>query len=1104
MMKRILHFLVLTVASAIPGIGMAASDNDYGIRIAGTIVSSSNASNVTNDYITQGKISYDYSTNTLTLSNVYIKSSNHNQILILSSAKDGMQVVVEGYNKIEKGDGVAFAIHKATGGTSYSHTYNVLIRGEGALVLEGGGTIATVDGANVSLGEDLYAYEKGPLDIYANAIYSSSGGGYLNVTKANLHLTGFLQGTIHGFKDVYMASSINAYDNLDQPTYSYDNENRTLVTSNGNKVTGNVYMGFKRYGLNICGKEVTSENYKNIKVETSDMGSEIIQYDPAIKVLYLNNVSKAVSIGITNASEQFHHTAIANQINGLTIKSSGMNFIASRGSSAIHSTGNLRFAGKGNLDIGVRVGDPYAIEMGGSANQLTFCGPLFVHVINGMVDCKGCKLVFDNANHSFESGIRNVGSWSADSTEIATPGVYWDSENNRLCKAGASSAYEGPLKLESVETYYGIKVCNKSVTDKNYRNFVAPFMESGTITYNPEDHVLTLTDVNIDTKNQEFWWSAFDFNYAYESLAICLKGNNVVKDDNICFYPPSGATDNSKPHYFIKGDGSLTLEGGGILARDGCNLSFGDGTDEIPTINAEYLHAFDNEGEVWFNRCQMNLTGGDGYTIGRFADIHTVSGTSINYPEGATYDNSGRYDDYCLTNADGAWVKGEVHIGGEGYGLKICGEEVTSFNKDRILGEDNLTFDPSTRTLHLKGARLYSTSDSCIVNTGGNLIIKCDEDSYIGTKDAPAIYSTHSLEFQGPLTIGTEGAAIQMDASDQYIKFKNSNVDINAVGYTIYAQPENHYRLYVDNSDLILRGEARGISFYELTNVGISTEGVYIQPANAQFPDGGFCLAGEQYRGNVIFKRATADYGIIVSGHRLNDVNANNFYFDDITSGTVSYNADKGKLTLTDVTAQCSRLSYVNGKVVQTHTNGINITSSAPARNYYRIILKGENTFNNIEGMGMAIFKDAIIHGEGTLNLGTKSIGSYNGARIQVFFCTVNAGRVVGSGYPSHLMVNDANMHLTGGISGQSAITKFDNVDFVDCTITKPASCIYDPDRANLVVDESIYTGAVVITANSALVSVEDITSLIDEYLEPDSDITVEDITNLIDRYLEQ
>jgi hypothetical protein len=116
----------------------------------------------------------------------------------------------------------------------------------------------------------------------------------------------------------------------------------------------------------------------------------------------------------------------------------------------------------------------------------------------------------------------------------------------------------------------------------------------------------------------------------------------------------------------------------------------------------------------------------------------------------------------------------------------------------------------------------------------------------------------------------------------------------------------------------------------------------------------------------------------------------------------------------------------------------------------------------------------------------------------------VNAGRVVGSGYPSHLMVNDANMHLTGGISGQSAITKFDNVDLLDCTITKPASCIYDPDRANLVVDESIYTGAVVITANSALVSVEDITSLIDEYLEPDSDITVEDITNLIDRYLEQ
>ncbi|MBQ9363036.1 MAG: hypothetical protein IJT97_06395 [Bacteroidaceae bacterium] len=1106
MKKQLLLILALVVASAMPNISMAATD--YGIKIAGTSVTSDNADNVTNEYIAGGKISYDASTNTLTLKNVYLKSSNYNQIQILSNVKRQVKVMVEGYNKIEKGSGVSFVIRKPA--NSDSTNPDVYICGEGVLVLEGGGTIATVDAANVVLGESVNS-EKCPLDIYANAFYSLSGGGNLDIFRANLHLTGFSQGTLYGFRYVYMNIGIKAYDNNDKPTYTYDKDSQTLVTSNGNKVTGNAYVGYEKYGLNICGKEVTKENRENIIVQ-SWIYKNTLSYDPYSKTLSVNNARLILGADYMTASEQFGHAVINNQIDGLTIRTTGECDIADLKSPAIYSSGSLNFKGSGELYIGGLQEGNKAIVMRQSGSQLSFSG-LDVRV-NGKVDVNGGKLSLSSSDVKIDYGIQNMGAFTSDSTEIATPGVFYDVDNKYFCKAGTASAYEDEIEFVRVSTYYGIEVCGTKVTDRNCANIVAPFMESGTLTYDPAANVLTLTDVTIDTKSYPRISAFYFIGVAHAPVTICLRGNNVIKkmfvsSSGIFCKRPSDATDDSEPHYIIRGNGSLTMED--EIECQGCNISFGDGTDEVPTINARNLRSFnDGEGEVWFNRCEMNLTGdGTSHTIRGFADIHTMSGTNINYPEGATY-NTGAYS-FCLMSDDGKDWREEVKIGGETYGLKVLGVEVNSFNKDNIV--DGVIYNPSTRTLYMKDVSLYEAEDKpCIENTGNNLIIKCEGGDISSHGNAPAIYTTKSLEIQASSfeITNTSDCAITMAGSDQYIRFKNCDeLIIRGSRVALDAEPENSYRLYVEKSNLTVGATlghiARGISFYELTDVGISTEGVYIQPANAQFPDGGFCFRGVEHQGEVEFKSATTDFGIIISGHRLNDVNAKNFYFDDITSGEVSfeYASQYYWLTLSGVTAQCTRIGYVDGKLVQLNSNGINITASRPGT--VHINLKGENTFNNIDGMGMAIFKDVDIYGDGTLNMGTKSIGSYNGADIWITDCTVNAGRVVGSNSGGNLFVEGANLHLTGGTSGQSAISKFENVLLDGCAITSPASCIYDPDTKSLLVDGSVYTGAVDITAfGGSVISVEDITALIDQYLESDSDITVEDITNLIDRYLEQ
>ena len=107
-MKKILQILVLIAASVIPGTGMAATN--YGIRFDGTMINSDNCQNLTSKHLVQGSVKYDYSSNTLTLDNVYFDVDD----LHLMNGKGSYFQTIDGSITIGKGTQISFNVGMIT------------------------------------------------------------------------------------------------------------------------------------------------------------------------------------------------------------------------------------------------------------------------------------------------------------------------------------------------------------------------------------------------------------------------------------------------------------------------------------------------------------------------------------------------------------------------------------------------------------------------------------------------------------------------------------------------------------------------------------------------------------------------------------------------------------------------------------------------------------------------------------------------------------------------------------------------------------------------------------------------------------------------------
>ena len=96
-MKR--YFLLMTVVAMATLCGMAQTQTKYELYVADIQVTSDNASNITGDGITKGKISYAPGSKTLTLDNAVIYDSDF-KCGIENKGVDGLTIKLIGENTI--------------------------------------------------------------------------------------------------------------------------------------------------------------------------------------------------------------------------------------------------------------------------------------------------------------------------------------------------------------------------------------------------------------------------------------------------------------------------------------------------------------------------------------------------------------------------------------------------------------------------------------------------------------------------------------------------------------------------------------------------------------------------------------------------------------------------------------------------------------------------------------------------------------------------------------------------------------------------------------------------------------------------------------------
>ena len=294
------------------------AQTEYALTIAGTKVTSANCNDLSKINGVSGTVKYDPTTKVLTLQNAVIKSTGENEGI--DSKIGGLTISVIGTNSITAGGFSALR-------TDQTHT---TIRGGGKLVLSG-----------EYFG--LYAMWRSSVTIEDCEIECDGSFGTNNnnaeitIDNATVTAKGNTFETMRGIQKL----TLNGCAITEPEGAVYDPTLRG-VALNGKLVRDKVVIkdeSVTKYGLTICGEEVTSANCGNLSVIDGVSGT--VSYDPGNKLLTLQNAT--ISYDKNNA--------IVSYIDGLMIKVIGTNTLAAVDNATLSFREPLTIMGGGVLNV---------------------------------------------------------------------------------------------------------------------------------------------------------------------------------------------------------------------------------------------------------------------------------------------------------------------------------------------------------------------------------------------------------------------------------------------------------------------------------------------------------------------------------------------------------------------------------------------------------------------------------------------------------------------------------------------------------------------------------------------------------------------------------
>ena len=383
----------------------------------------------------------------------------------------------------------------------------------------------------------------------------------------------------------------------------------------------------------------------------------------------------------------------------------------------------------------------------------------------------------------------------------------------------------------------------------------------------------------------------------------------------------------------------------------------------------------------------------------------------------------------------------------EDYGLQIIGKNVTSSNCTSLFN-GTVSYDPETHVLSLNNADLSSRGLTPIVNTGQDLIIDVTGTCLIASgKYGPAISSSQNLSFRGSgvLTIDPfNDSAIEMEKPDKTLSFSNCKVIID--GYSNL----NGGKLVIQNSNLTTKN-FRETGTCTLQGCGVKTQEVFFSPQDSCFVTRGW---KDGYPFDIDFVKVTENYHFSIAGHPVNDVNAQNFYYYDVTfkqdvfgnpvDGFIKYDAEKRILTMKDATVDCRHAQPA-----------INMHANAPQN--VTLTLQGNNFFKNVSStagvVNFTIYNNLTINGDGSLSMEDASIWCMENSDLTIGDnVTLSAGYLYarGNGNTSKLRIGNSTFNLLGSrTKNATTIRGFASVTS-QSVFVNPNAAWYDKESRSL------------------------------------------------------
>ena len=852
--------LLLFVFAAIAGTLTALAD-DY-IKVSNRDMpfneSWSKKCSYFNDSESDGTISWDASTRTLTMHNFEIDRFNdlswgNSQLTCLEiNSRQDVTIELKGRSYLGVGRGKVLALH---GNTTFT--------GDGKL------SFWSRDGDkfNIELMEEnLNVTVDGPtLEFW----YGSKGIRGKNNT-GSFHLErGLVKGSV-GYLFQGMKSVTFDYGyGVQQPHGAeFSPQQHIMVDPDGNDVKGSaVVLGeIKYYGFSICGVEITENNCdlidKIVFVKSGD-----VHYDPSSNTLFLDNatiVNNSNVPTIENASND-----------GLDIKLKENNIFKFEGEKerwAMSLKENTQIKGKFNDEdflhvidadyAGIHVGANKCLRLDGVTLNIPYLkgGNINseLHIDWGVTinatgnDKLGTLSWLRMTNSNYYSLDGFIPYQAAVESTASQPRFIWNRDDNR-----ASGVYEnrnefakGPVHIETNNDWDCVTICGQRVIALNRDNIVNQYIKSGRIYY--DDEGLHLCNVDLDDEGQddptlEFKWSK----------TIFLEGTNKIKCNNI-------EAIKALRDLTIQNDASgasLIIEGRDARVNTSGTLKLLDTKVTAPEISASELDVYGS----WLNVTRK--------LEADKVSLDTETEMVVSTPEAPAYYDSEEQQIVAPKGPVSIVPKSSVTE----YPIFFLGEQVTSANASCIMNKHITSGSLSVK----KTSDAYNiVMDNLVVSYDGeypmfnftstdrmnidvkdwnvfNLMKAGPQAHFItGYSESVNIYAdTERENFLGVMGSTTTNAGAILVGNNSSLKFSNRYVNsggsFNAVLPRIYGMGRTS-TLVIQDPYVTLNGNSQGT--VNDVNVELPTGRAELDRSNHLFIDnGGIYLDYVIYTGQVKF-----------------------------------------------------------------------------------------------------------------------------------------------------------------------------------------------------------------------------------------------------------